>query len=186
MQKDPILSICFGWDSGTDASLFDVCTIMEAVVGCEEDDSITLAKKIICSFPHSGIALHPSWYKGNWSELEEVKRRVNAAKLPEGKSRNDGLVAISPTAISEMESFACNLFYLEFGSTYTVCDFLDMTEKTEFEVEELEGLTNPTPWMEESIPWATALDYSRKLSSCNADLWRCPGKEDFVLQRCNY
>ena len=86
-----------------------------------------LRKKIIKAVPLSGIALHPSWYKGNWSELEEVKRLVNAAKLPEGKSRNDGLVAISPTAISEMESFAFNLFYLEFGSTYTVCNFLDIT-----------------------------------------------------------
>ena len=145
-----------------------------------------LRKKIIKAFPLSGIALHPSWYKGNWSELEEVKRLVNAAKLPEGKSRNDGLVAISPTAISEMESFAFNLFYLEFGSTYTVCNFLDMTEKIEFEDEELEGLTNPEAWMEERIPWITALDYSKKLSCCRNDLWLCPLEESFVLQRCDY
>lgn len=186
LGKNPVLSICFGWDSGTDASLYDVCAIMEALAGKEDSEVEVLAASIIKVFPESGVAIHPSWYKGDEAELKKVKKTMSEASLPEGKSRNDGLLAISPTAIKEMESFACNAFYLEFGASYDICDFLDMTETSEFEPEELEDLDYPPKWMHDKIPWKTALAFSKRFSSNTDELWLCPWDEGFILQRCDY
>ncbi|MCR5732474.1 MAG: hypothetical protein K6G51_06015 [Sphaerochaetaceae bacterium] len=183
--KDPILSITFGWDSGTDNALRDSCYIMSALSDMEDCSAIDMVRKLNKTFPLSGLATHPSWFTKDKRELEKVLKLVSSG-LREGKNRNDGLIGITPNAIENIEAYGCRSIYLMFKERYSIIDFLDEIERSELDKETIEEARQVEDWMKDRFSWDMALSYYMRFVGQPGDIYFHPTDKNLLLIRSDY
>lgn len=106
-------SMYWHWDASCSSEFYYKCRLLSALD--PSDDLETMLGKVCEDFPNAGLITHDSWWKDDWrsenvqkeyaTEIEVVKQMLSKG-IPEGEDRNEGLIAITPKAMENMEYVA--------------------------------------------------------------------------------